>query len=122
MRKVMFAILICLIGTTVFARPPDRGGRGHRPPPPKHHHHGHNDGLYIANGILGIVDKSLRILTPPRVIYSVPQVVTPVPQKETIIINNTVPATKSEIIQVGTSQYLIQTDENGNKEAILIKK
>lgn len=126
MKKFVICVFIFCIGMTVFAGPKDRHKKSN-------HRHEHNRGLYIANGILGIVDKSLKILSGPRPIIVPQPVVTqpivvtpPIITQQPVIVNQTpqVVITKpaSQIIQIGNDKYLIYTDDNGKKHAALITK
>lgn len=129
MKRFMICLFVCCIGMTVFAGPRDRRG-GHRPPPPRHgHRHGRNDGLYIANGVLGIVDKSFRILAGPRpVVVTQPVYTTPpvVVQQPPVVVQQPQPVVvqqpTTQIIQVGNTQYVIFTDGNGKRRAVPINQ
>lgn len=144
MKKFMICLLICCVGTMVFAGPRDRRGRGgHRPaprpvpryrpappppPPPRYvyHRHDRNDGLYIANSILGIVDKSLRILNGPEtpvIVTQPPVVVTqPVVQQPVVVTQPVVQQPATQVIQVGGTEYVIYTDANGQRRAIPVNQ
>lgn len=127
MKRFIICLFVCCIGMTVFAGPRDRKN-GRRPNPPRHahrhNHHHRNDGLRIANGILGIVDKGLRILAGPQptVVVQQPQVVVPQPpvvvQQPAVVVQP--PAT--QVIQVGGTNYVIYTDANGQRRAVPINQ